>query len=93
MRYKEESLKSRVTNHNLQHIPLDDDNLNDEDLGADAVDHRVQKQIERMINEDLKKVKKGSKQYQVREQADLRRVKDSFLNMKSNQKKIMLELK
>ena len=79
--------------HNLQNIDIQNDDENDEDLGADVVDPRVQKQIERMINEDLKKVKKGSKQYQAREQADLRRVKDSFLNMKSNQKRIMLELK
>ena len=35
----------------------------DEDMNADVVDKRVEKQIERTINEDLFKIKKGSYHY------------------------------
>ena len=64
----------------------------DDDLGANVVDARIQKQIERMINEDLKKIKKGSSAYQLREQSDLRRVKESFLNMQKKQKLMLVDL-
>ena len=39
----------------------DDDG--DNDLGMDVVDDRMEKQIEKLINEDLTKIKKGSFQY------------------------------
>ena len=56
MESKEELLKKRIERHNLQNLAIGGKEyqlLEDEDLAIDAVvDSRIEKQIERMINED-----------------------------------------
>ena len=65
MQEKALNLQKKVVQHNLGNLLFDDmKGLENEALAADAVDERHEKQIERMINEDLKRVRKGSSLYQ-----------------------------
>ena len=99
MRLQEKQLRKKIEHHNLNlnnvHVgaTTGKDDLEDMDLNADVVDERIEKQIAKRLNEQLQTVTKGSAQYQLQEQADLKRVKDSFYNLQKKQKQIILELK
>ena len=96
MKHQDYMLKKRIKEHNLNNLIVGtQDELNKEfendDMQVDALDDRVEKQIERVINEEMTLVKKGSTVYQQREGDDLRRVRDSFNNLVKRQKQLALE--
>ena len=51
------------------------------DLDAEVIDVRLEQQIARMINKDLKNIKKGSFKFFKKEEADLSRVKECVSRM------------
>ena len=66
IRDKKKNLLKKIEQHNLTHLPVGGDDLKeleDDDLRANVVDNRVHKQIERMINQGSKTIKKGSDLY------------------------------
>lgn len=63
---KKDRQRESIKKHNMKLVDVgaeDLDDLDDQDMETDVVDKRIEKQIERMINEDLFKIKKGSLQY------------------------------
>ena len=89
-------LKKRIKEHNLNNLIVGtEDELRKEfendDMTMDVVDARIEQQIQKVINEEMTTVKKGSEIYQQRELDDLQRVKDSFLNLMERQKQMMIE--
>jgi len=67
MQQTESRRKQSVVRHNLQNLVGGTNEFEDEDMETDVMDVRFEKQIERMINENLTKTKKGSDAYQKRE--------------------------
>lgn len=90
MRLAEKRLRLKIEHHNLNlkniHIGAKNgesinDPFDDIDLNADVVDERIEKQIAARLNQKLEKVKKGSLKYQEQEQADQKRVKETFAHI------------
>ena len=63
---KNEAYQKQVLLHNLSLVEMQTET---ENIG-DVIDSRIDKQVERTINESLRRVKKGSKAYLNREKAD-----------------------
>jgi len=57
----------------------------------DAIDKLMNKQVERTINADLKRVKKGSADYLTRETADMRRIKEQYVGIRKRQKLVLVD--
>lgn len=61
MQTKINDRSNKILRHNLYNLTaVHDEEGGDNDLGHDVVDDRMEKQIEKLINEDLTKIKKGS---------------------------------
>ena len=67
MKTAEKQLRKKIEDHNIYNLTAsgeDAKEFEDIDLKADVVDERIEKQIAGRLNEELRKVKKGSLQYQ-----------------------------
>ena len=92
MKRQKEEMNNRIMTHNLHNLQMGAVVL-DNPEGDEVIDKLMNQQVERTINGDLKRTKKGTFEYLRRETADMKRVKAYYAGIRSKQKLALLDKK
>ena len=92
MKRQKEDKNNRILTHNLHNLQMGAVML-DNPESDEVIDKLMNQQVERTINGDLRRTKKGTFEYLKRETADMKRVKAYYAGIRSKQKLALLDKK
>ena len=90
---KNKEMENKILQHNTQNLEFLSLNTNiNQNDSQDVIEKMMNKQVERTINSQSMRVKKGSDLYLERETADMKRVKQVFAGIRQKQKLALVDL-